>query len=1090
MPHNSRLFFFCLLQLCFFCSNAQNQHLQFDHISASEGLSLNNVEAIIQDNRGFMWFGTPDGLNKYDGYRFTVFKTDPADTSSISNNYIRSIAKSKNGDLWVATMGGGVCLYDHNKERFIRYRHNAKNGNSIADDNVNSIWEDENENVWIGTVNGLDLLNRKQNHIEHFKKINGDTSSLTDNYIRCVFEDTRHNLWVATLNGGVNLFNKNNRTFTHYLHDEKNTLSIAGNNIITLFEDSEKRLWIGTDGAGMDYFDRQTGIFHHYKKDESNPHSLQANAVYAFSEDDEKNLWIGTENGGLSLLNFERGSMITYKNDAVDGGSISNNSINALFRDAKKNMWLGNYSGGIDMVNSDKGSFFHYKHKLEKNSLSNNNVLSIFEDSKFNIWIGTDGGGLNLFDAQSGHFSYFKHARDNSQSICGDYVISVTEDSKENIWVGCWASGVTVYNPVKKTYRHYIHNPGDTTSLSSNNVWKIFEDRDKNIWIGTYGGGLNLLNADGKTFTHFPYNPNDPNGISNENIQNIFQDRDGNIWISTDGGGLNLFNKQTLTFRHFLHHDTKNSISNNNVYSIFEDQNGTLWICTRNGLNLYDKKTNRFSLLTVADGLPANLTLAVLEDNKRNYWISTNKGISRFNPFSRVFTNYKVSDGLQSDEFKEQAFCRSHTGMMYFGGVNGFNEFNPDSITTIAYDPPLLITNFQIFNKKVPIATNESQQSPLKKSITETDFITLPSSSSVFSFEFASLNYTSSDKKKYAYMLEGFDKEWNESGKERLATYTHLDPGEYTFKVRGLNNEGKWSPKIVSLKLLIKPPFYLTWWFKLLALVVLSGSIVALYLNRVSSIKKQQEKLQQQVDEKTMQLVLANNDLTMKNKELEQFAYVASHDLQEPLRTTTGFVNLLQQQYKGKIDERADKYLSFLSEASNRMRVLIADLLDFSRIGEKREFERINCNEILKTVKQDIMAAVTETNAVIEADTLPVINGHAFEMQILFQNLILNAIKFRKKNMVPHITISVSKAQKYWQFAFRDNGIGIEAQYTERIFDIFQRLHTRAEYEGSGIGLSHCKKIVELHYGKIWVESIPGEGSTFYFTIPDARPAA
>jgi ligand-binding sensor domain-containing protein/signal transduction histidine kinase len=1081
------LFFF---QILFVCGVAQNPHLQFDHIGASEGLSLNNVEAIIQDNRGFMWFGTPDGLNKYDGYRFTVFKTDPSDTNSISNNYIRSIAKSKNGDLWVATMGGGVCLYDHNKEHFIRYRHNEKNSNSIADDNVNSVWEDENENVWIATVNGLDKLNRKKNKIEHFKHVGNDTGSISDNYIRGIFEDASHNLWIATLNGGVNLLNKNNNTFSHFMHDEKNPLSIGSNNIITLFEDSEKRLWIGTDGAGMDYFDRRSGIFHHYKKDESNPNSLKANAIYAFCEDDEKTLWIGTENGGLSLLNYKRGLFITYKNDAVDRGSISNNSINAIFRDTKKNMWLGNYSGGIDMVNSDKGSFFHYKHMLEKNSLSNNNVLSIFEDSKSNIWIGTDGGGLNLFDAESGHFSYFKHDRNNSQSICGDYVISVTEDSRNNIWAGCWASGVTVYNPAKKTYRHFVHNPGDTSGLSSNNVWKIFEDREKNIWVGTYGGGLNLLNPDGKTFTHFPYNPNNPNGISNENVQNIFQDRDGNIWVSTDGGGLNLFDKKTRTFRHFLHDETKNSISNNNVYSIFEDKNGMLWICTRNGLNQYDKKTNQFTVLTVKDGLPANLTLAILEDKKGNYWISTNKGLSRFNPYSRTFTNYKVSDGLQSDEFKEPAFCKSRSGMMYFGGINGFNQFNPDSISTIAFDPPLLITNFQIFNKKVPIAKKENEHCLLQQSITETDFIKLPSSSSVFSFEFASLNYTSSDKKKYAYMLEGFDKEWNESGNERLATYTHLDPGEYTFKVRGLNNEGKWSPKVISIKLLITPPFYLTWWFKLIALLVLTGGIVALYMNRVSTIRKQQEKLQQQVDEKTLQWVLANNNLTMKNKELEQFAYVASHDLQEPLRTTTGFVNLLQQQYKGKIDERADKYLSFLSEASNRMRILIADLLDFSRIGSKKEVERVNCNLILKNVKEDILAAVTETGAVIESDTLPVINGHSFEMQILFQNLIMNAIKFRKKNTVPQIVISVTKVNGYWQFAFKDNGIGIDAQYTERIFDIFQRLHTRSEYEGSGIGLSHCKKIVEMHYGKIWVESTPGVGSTFYFTIPDNKPLA
>ena len=1084
---NKARFIFFFLQIFLFSSRAQNQHLQFDHINASEGLSLNNVESIIQDDRGFMWFGTPDGLNKYDGYSFTVFKTDPSDTNSISNNYIRSIAKSKNGDLWIATMGGGVCLYDHNKENFTRYRNNTKNSNTISNDNVNSIWEDENENVWIGTVNGLDRLNRKQHKMEHFKSVFSDAGSISDNYISCIYEDAGHNLWIATHNGGINLFNKKSNSFTRFVHDEKKAASICSNSIITVFEDSERRLWIGSEGEGMDYLDRSTGIFNHYKKNDNNTNSLQSNAVYSFNEDDDNNLWIGTENGGLSLLNFNRGKFITYKNDAVDRQSISNNSINAIFKDTKKNMWVGNYSGGIDMVNSEKGSFFHYKHKLEKNSLSNNNVLSIFEDSKSNIWIGTDGGGLNLFNPESDHFTYFKHERNNSQSICGDYVVSVTEDSKGNIWIGCWASGVTVFNPATKSYKHFVHNPEDTTSLSNDNVWTIFEDKEKNIWIGTYGGGLELVNADGKTFTHYRYDPNNPEGISNENIENIFEDKDNNLWISTDGGGLDLFNKKTKTFKRYVHDDTKNSISSDNVYSIFEEKTGNLWICTRNGLNLYDKKTNQFKVFTVKDGLPANLTMGMLEDDKGRYWISTNKGISRFSPYSNTFTNYKVSDGLQSDEFKEKAFCKSRSGIMYFGGINGFNQFNPDSISTIAFDPPLLITNFQIFNKKVPIATIENQQSPLQRSITETSTITLPSSSSVFSFEFASLNYAPADKKKYAYILEPFDKEWNESGKERLATYTHLDPGKYTFKVRGLNNEGKWSPNIVSINLIITPPFYLTWWFKMLAVLLFSAVIIAVYLNHTRSIKNQQKKLQQQVDEKTIQLVLANNNLTMKNKELEQFAYVASHDLQEPLRTTTGFVALLQQQYKGKLDDKADKYLAFISEASIRMRTLIKDLLDFSRIGTKNEFEKVNCNDIVGSVKQDITAALSETGAAIRSDTLPVIYGHGTEIQILFQNLILNAIKFRKKDTIPQVLISVTKANHYWQFAVKDNGIGIEKQYCERIFDIFQRLHNRSEYEGSGIGLSHCKKIVELHYGKIWVESLPGEGSTFYFTIPDSR---
>ena len=1087
MIKNLKLFLLVVFQGCFFCGYPQNLHLQFDHIGTASGLSISNVQSIVQDSRGFMWFGTTDGLNKYDGYRFTVYKNDPADSNSLTNNYLRSIAKSKNGDLWVATLGGGVCRYNHNKEHFERYRHNPKNINSITDDNVNAVLEDEEGNVWIGTSTGLDMLEQKTKKFVHFLSLKDNKNTLSVNNVKNIFEDCKHNLWIATVNGGINLFNRKYKTFTRFMHDEKNPASISSNNIITIFEDSEMRLWLGTDGAGMDYLDRQTGVFHHYKKDENNANSLAANAVYAFNEDTDKNLWIGTENGGLSVFNIKSDSFITYKNDEIDRESISNNSLYAIFRDNKNNMWIGNYSSGIDMYNSDKGSFVHYKHMQQKSSLSNNSVLCIFEDSKQNIWIGTDGGGLDLFNAASGQFTHFKHDKNNNQSICGNYVLSTIEDSKGKIWIGTWADGITVYDPIGKTYRHFKNDPEDPASINSNNVWKIFEDRKKNIWVCTYGGGLNLLNADGVTFTHFRHDPNISNSISADNIQSVFEDHDGEIWVCTEGAGLNLFNKKDKTFTVFLHDDTKNSLSNNSLNSIFEDSDNNLWIGTRGGLNMFNKKTQRFEEFTTANGLPGNVVFGILEDNKKNYWLSTNNGISCFNPRSKTFKNFGVSDGLQAPEFKEQAFCKSKSGLMYFGGVNGFNQFNPDSIATIAFDPPLVITNFQVFNKNIPIAHNENDASPLAKSINETSSITLPYSSSVFSFEFASLNYTADEKKKYAYMLENFDKDWNEAGTERMATYTHLDPGDYTFKVKGLNNTGNWSANIVAIKLTIKPPFYLTWWFKLLVFLALSGCIIVIYRNRVNRIRRQQKKLQQQVDEKTIQLVVANNDLTMKNKELEQFAYVASHDLQEPLRTTAGFVNLLQQQYLGKMDEKADKYLVFIAEASNRMRTLIKDLLDFSRIGAKKEFDKVNCNEVLKNVKKDIMAAVNETGASIESDILPVINGHATEIQILFQNLILNAVKFRKKDTIPQIIISVTKVNHYWQFSFKDSGIGIEKQYCERIFDIFQRLHNRTEYEGSGIGLSHCKKIVEMHYGKIWVESIPGEGSIFYFTIPENR---
>jgi len=1075
---------------------SQNHHIQFDHVGTAEGLSQSNVFCMLQDSRGFMWFGTWEGLNKYDGYTIKVYKNDPLDQNSISNNFIESIIESKNGNLWIGTGGGGICRFDRNTEHFTAYRHDPKNANSIAGDVVNNILEDKREKLWIGTETGLDMFDPVKNKFEHFTHTPDDANSLSDSHVIYIFEDTRHDLWICTANG-LNLFNPENKTFTRFYHDKNDNKSIGSNIVNTMFEDSQHHLWIGTDGAGMDLFNQKAGTFFHFKHDENNPNTLPSNVVSDIKEDAENNLWIATGNGGLSIFNYTAGLFTTYKNDKIDRESISNNSLNSIYRDSKNNMWVGNFANGVDLANRDKVKFAHFRNTMQKNSLSENQVLSIFEDSKKNIWIGTDGGGLNLFDPLSGNFTHFRHQKNNAQSICGDYVLTACEDNKGNIWVGTWGNGVTVFNPANKIFKHFKNDPDNPSSLNNNNAWIIYEDKDKNIWIGTSGGGLNLLNPGRNSFTHYRYDSKHSDGISNNNIVSFFEDSDGELWICTNGGGLNLFNKKTRTFSHFLHDNTTNSISSNDLSSIWEDTHKNLWIATRAGLNQFDKKTRRFTVYTMADGLPDNVIFGILEDGKKNLWISTNRGISRFNPFTKVFKNFGVSDGLQSNEFKVQAFCKSSAGMMYFGGTNGFNQFFPDSIQAIAFEPPLVITNFQIFNKEATVAINKNDHSPLIKSITETKTITLPYSNTVFSFEFATINYTASEKKRYAYVLEGFDKGWNEIGTARMATYTNLDPGKYVFKVKGVNNEGNWSSNITTIQLIIKPPFWLTWWFKSGVLLVIIGGTLGFYKFRINIIKIQKRKLEQRVQEQTQQLIKsteeeqrarkeaeqANIDLEIKNKEMEQFAYIASHDLQEPLRTTSSFVGLLQKQYHGKFDEKADKYFTFIVEASERMKMMIKNLLDLSKIGSKKELEEVDSDEMLQNVIADLGIAISETGAIIKHDRLPVIMGYTTELKQLFQNLVINAIKFRKKGTPPQINISAQKIGGAWQFAFKDNGIGIEQKHHEKIFAIFQRLHTGTEYEGSGIGLSHCKKIVELHNGKIWVESRPGEGSTFYFTI-------
>ncbi len=1098
-----RLVLILFIQTCCWSVYPQNSPSHFEHIGTKEGLSQINILSIIQDSRGFMWFGTWDGLNKYDGYTIKVYRNNPKDSNSISYNYINKICESSNGDLWVATNGGGLCKFNRNKEIFKRYKYNTLDTNSIKNNIVNTVLEDSRGVVWVGTSAGLDILYEGQKKFSHLV-LGGKSGPSIRIFIKSIYEDSQHNIWIGTSANGIFLYQRHTNSFLHFEHDDNNIKTIAGDDIYTFYEDHKKRLWIGTNGNGLDLYNPFSNTFNHFKHSAANSNSLPNNIILALSEDEANHLWVSTENGGISIFNYEEGTYNNIVHDEVDEESISNNSVYVVYKDAKENMWLGNFAGGVDVARRDKSLFKLYRHNMSENSLSNNQVLSISEDRQRNIWIGTDGGGLNKLNPVTGNFERYQH-QPNKQSIAGNYVLDACEDSEGNMWVGSWENGITVMGAAKNTFTYFKNDPNDSNSLLTNNPWVIFEDRDKHIWVGSFGMGLDLLNADKKTFTHFVHDNNDPTSLSGINVVNIFQDSDGDLWICTEDNGLNLYNKATKNFTSFLHSDNTNSISNNNINSIFEDRDKNLWVCTMAGLNQLNKKTKEFKIITTEQGLPGNYVYGIMEDEKKNLWISTNKGVSSFNRLTGQFKNYDVADGLQGSDFKQLAYCKSKSGMMYFGGVNGFNEFNPDSIRQVPFEPPLVMTNFQVLNKDVPVALNANDQSPLKSSITETRSITLPYTSNVFSFTFATLNYTSAEKKLYAYKMVGFDNAWNEVGPSRTATYTNLNAGRYTFMVKGLNNEGKWGAQTISIDVIIKPPFWLTWWFKTLFIFLLAATVIGLYKNRVKNIKAQKIELQQQVEEKTRQLVLsaqeehkARNEaekargetelsikeLRIKNKELEQFAYVASHDLQEPLRTTTSFISLLQKQYKGQLDDRADKYLNYISSASERMKVLIKDLLDFSHIGVNGTMEKADFNILFKNMVADIRLSVKQSKANIQVGPLPVMLCYPTEIKLLFQNLVINAIKFRRKEVPLQIKVTAVPVENAWQFAVSDNGIGIEMQYTEKIFDIFQRLHTRTEYSGSGIGLSHCKKIAELHHGKMWVESIPGEGSIFYFILP------
>lgn len=1093
--------FILAIQFFSLWSYAQTDNKKFTRLTTSEGLSQNSVFAILKDYKGFMWFATDEGLNKYDGYKFTIYKHDPEKPGSILNNSILDILEDAAHNLWIETVGG-LDRFDRTSEKFIHYNFTYNNAT------FSSLFQDSKHRLWLGSDGGLCLFDPVKNKYQFYRHNTNDSNSLSNDYVYNITEDDDGNLWIGTRKG-LNRFNPETEKFTHYQHDPANKKSIGSGYIKAVYKDREGNIWAGTQGSGIAMYNKADKSFTVYKHDRKKPNSIGHNDILSFAEDVKGNLWIGTENGGISVFNKATNNFITYQYNESEPYSLSGNSIHSLYTDDIGNIWAGTWSDGISFLPVYGDKFTHFKKiPFNNNSLSNNLVLSINSDHQNNIWICTDGGGLNQFDPKTHNFKVYKQDKNTRNGIHNNFVLSAFEYLPGILALGFHRGGIDLFNIEKNQFTHYspgLQNANSVTELSVNYVYR---DSQHNLWLGTNdNGGIHSLDEKDKNFNQLSSDLAGSYHFNGSTIYTIHETKNGQLWFGGDKG-LGLFDSSRKDFSLYKNNPQDNrSLNNNKVYALAEDRSGNLWVGTGGGLNYLDVKSKKFTAYTEMDGLPNNTVWGIQEDQNGNLWISTNKGLSKFDLATRRFKNFTISDGLQSNTFKSKACYQAPDGQMFFGGVNGFNTFYPDSIKYNDFIPPVYITGFQVFNRPMGIGGN----SPLKKSINELKEIVLSYQQSVFTLEFSALNFTHPEQNQYAYMLEGFDKEWINSGNKRSATYTNLNPGTYTFKVKASNNDGIWNATGTSITIIIQPPFWLTWWFITLIFLLLAGAVIGFYRFRVAIIEKQKLLLEKKVREQTIQLLHSNEeermarleaeqsradselareqayrtnaDLQIKNQELEQFAYVASHDLQEPLRTTTSFVKILRQQYHGRLDAKADKYLDFITDAADRMRVLIKDLLDFSAIGTKMELKNIDCNVMLTDLLKDIMAATKEANANIQFEELPQIVGYPTEIKLLFQNLLLNAIKFRRKNENPQIKISALKKQAHWQFAVSDNGIGIEEQYTQKIFDIFQRLHTRTEYQGSGIGLSHCKKIVELHRGKIWVESVPGEGSTFYFTI-------
>ncbi|MGD9991674.1 MAG: two-component regulator propeller domain-containing protein [Salinivirgaceae bacterium] len=1078
------VFIVCLSGL-FLANNylhAIDTEFAFRHLTLDEGLSNSNVNCIVQDSNGFIWIGTENGLNKYDGYKFTHYYSDPNQKNSLYSNEILTMLVDSEGDLWIGTFQG-LFRYNQNYDNFI---HLPVDSINLLNANipVYAIVEDSDGILWIGTSgNGLIRYHKQKGILKTYFHDALNPFSLSSNYIFTVFIDSKNKLWIGTTDNGLEYFDRSTQQFYNYKPIKTPKSQQNVNAILKIFELNDTTFLLGTRGDGLFLFHTHKKTFTPYLFKTSAKETIRVNEIYGIYRDSNQRLWVSSH--GKGLFYFENQNIYLHlEHEPGEKGSLLNNNVRTIFEDRQGNLWFVSYQGGINILPKVHKRFVSFNLSDAGAEYTSNIVTSMVSDQAGNVWVGTDGGGLKYVDRQNKSVSHFYPGSNVSDFIPDRVVMSLMLEDEKNLWIGSYLGGLSVFDLETRKFKNYKNNE-NPDALSCNFVSCILKSTKGEVWIATNGGGLNKYVKETDSFKSYSmYDTTDENRLINNYVNTLTEDNNGRIWIGTFWG-LSVFDPQNGLFINYLGSENlPGSLSNNTIYSIKITSKNEIWLGTRNGLNKFMPSSNKFQSFNLSEGLPGNVVYSIEEDEKGNLWLTTNNGLCNFNPNTFETHNYYESDGLLSNEFFRLATHQSVDGEIFLGSLKGMVSFKPDAIEENYPIPKAMITQFKIFDQEIKPGIRIKNDAILNKPVFLSDTIVLKHKYNSFAFEFAALDFTLPEKNRYRCMMEGFDQDWrNMSYDQRFVTYTNLDAGTYTFKVKASSIDHEWDQRTTNITLIIKPPLYRTWWAYSLYYLFLVGIIALFWWMSINRVKlKNQVKLELLEKDK-------ENELTQAK--LRFFTNI-SHEFRTPITLIIGPMERMLSD--ASINKKYGKSLTMMFKNANRLLRLVNQLMDLRKSEGGNMRLRVERLDLIKFVEDihynfkefaqqkkihfQLFTDVPELFMWFDPDKLD---------KILF-NLLSNAFKFSAQNGEVSIFICIEdkKQGPFVRIGVEDHGKGIPEKDKERIFERFFQTSNSGPFDtaGSGVGLSLTRSLVELHHGEINFESTEHKGTLFNVLLP------